>query len=120
MTKNQSGQILIVVFIALGVVLFTVLSIITGAQVYFQNSQHSVDGEKAVALAEAGIDKALNSLNKTGGSYNGESETSVGDGSYSVTITSTDAATKVIEATGYMPNKTKPKLKKTIKVTSSR
>jgi len=120
MTKNQSGQILIVVFIALGVVLFTVLSIITGAQVYFQNSQHSVDGEKAVALAEAGIDKALNSLNKTGGSYNGESETSVGDGSYSVTITSTDAATKVIEAIGYLPNKTKPKIKRTIKATSSR
>lgn len=118
--KNQSGQILLVVFVSLGVVLFTVLSIIAGAQIYFLNSRYSVDGEKATALAEAGIDKALNSLNKTGGSYSGETETQLGEGSYSVTITSKDSATKVIESTGYIPGKANPKAKRTIKITSSR
>lgn len=117
---NQKGQILVIVFIALGVVLFTVLSVVAGAQVYFLNSTHSIDVEKAITLAEAGIDKALASLNKTGGSYNGEAETVFGDGSYSVTITSKDAATKVIEATGYIPNKTNHKVKRTIKITTSR
>lgn len=120
MIKKESGQILVVVFITLGVVLFTVLAVVTGAQVYFQNSQYSIDAEKATALAEAGIDKALNSLNKTGGNYNGELEIPLGEGSYSVTITSTDAATKLIEATGYIPNKDKAKVKRTIKTTSSR
>ena len=121
MTKlKESGQILILVFIALGVVLFTVLFIIAGAQVYFQNASYSLDGEKALSLAEAGIDKALNSLNSTGGSYNGESETVFGDGSYSVTITSTDAAIKVIEATGYVPNKAQARAKRTLKITASR
>lgn len=118
--SEESGQILIVVFIALGVILFTVLSVTTGAQIYFSNSSYTVMSEKAFALAEAGIDKAINSLNKTGGSYNGESETTLGDGTYSVTITSKDAATKVIEATGYLPNKASAKVKRTIKVTSSR
>ncbi|MEK7617285.1 MAG: choice-of-anchor R domain-containing protein [Patescibacteria group bacterium] len=119
MIKNQSGQILVVVFIALGVVLFTVLSVVAGAQIYFQNSQHSVDAEKVVAFAEAGVDKALNSLNKTAGSYNGENETFLEEGSYSVKITTKDAATKLIESTGYLPNKSDPKLQRTVKVQAS-
>lgn len=112
--RNQSGQILVIAFIALGVVLFSVLSIIAGAQIYFQNSLYSEGAGKATALAEAGIDKAIASLNKTSGSYNGESETSLGDGSYVVTVTNKDALTKVLEVTGYIPHKTAPKARKTI------
>lgn len=118
--QKEKGQILVVVFIALGVVLFTVLSVVAGAQIYFQNTTYSVDAEKATVLAEAGVDKALTSLNKTGGAYLGETETVLGEGSYSVTVTSADAATKIIEATGYIPNKTKPKVKRTVKITASR
>lgn len=118
--KDQSGQILVVVFVALGVVLFTVLSIIAGAQVYFQSSSYSIDAEKATALAESGVDKAINSLNKTGGAYSGETETTLGEGSYSVTVTSKDAATKSIEATGYIPSKEKAKVKRRIKISASR
>ncbi len=114
--KNQSGQILLLVFVTLGVVLFTVLFVIGGSQLYFGNATYSVNSEKATTLAEAGIDKALASLNKTGGSYNGETETSFGDGSYSVTVTNKDAANKILQVTGYIPNKTSPKSKKTISV----
>src|SRR3989344_9425250 len=96
-SPREAGQILIIVFVALGVVLFTVLSIITGAQIYFQNSLYSTNVEKATALAEAGVDKALNSLNKTGGSYNGETETIFGDGSYSVLVTNKDAVDKILQ-----------------------
>lgn len=121
MTKfKESGQILILVFVALGVVLFTVLFIIGGSQVYFQNSQYSYSAESATALAEAGVDKALASLNKTGGSYNGETETNLGDGSYSVTVTNKDGATKILTATGYIPNKTSPRSKRTISIQASK
>lgn len=118
--SEEKGQILIIVFIALGVVLFTVLSVIAGAQIFFQNASYSIEAEKANILAEAGIDKALNSLNKTGGSYNGEGETTLGDGSYSIKITTKDAATKVIESTGYLPNKSNPKIQRTIKIETSK
>lgn len=118
--RNQNGQILIIVFVALGVVLFTVLSVVAGAQIYFSNSNYTVNAEKATSLAEAGVDKALASLNKTGGSYLGEVETALGDGTYSVTITSSDAATKVIRVAGYIPNKASAKVKRTIKITASR
>ncbi len=118
--KNEDGQMLPLVFIALGVVLFTVLFIIGGSQVYFQNAIYSYQAEQATALAEAGVDKAITSLNITGGNYNGEPETVLGTGSYSVNITSVDAATKVIQATGYIPNKTQARVKRTIKITASR
>lgn len=119
MIRKESGQILIIVFVALGVVLFSVLFIIAGAQIYFGNAQHAYEAEKAVFLAEAGIDKAVNSLNKNP-NYAGETETNLGDGSYSVTLTTKDAASKIIEATGYIPSKTNPKVKRTIKIESSR
>jgi len=120
MIRNQKGQILILVFVALGVVLFTTLFIIGGAQVYFQNTQYSTNAEKATALAEAGVDKALNSLNKTGGSYNGETETIFGDGSYSVLVTNKDAVDKILQVTGYIPSKANPKTKRTISVQASK
>lgn len=119
-SKKQSGQILVVVFVVLGVVLFTVLSLIAGAQIYYQNASYAQDAEKATSLAEAGVDKALNSLNKTGGSYSGETETFLGDGSYSVTVISTDVSTKLVQSTGYVPNKAEAKVKRTIKMNVSR
>lgn len=120
MINNQNGQILILTFIALGVVLFTVLFVIGGAQVYFQNASYSTNSERALGLAEAGVDKALASLNKTGGTYNGESETILGDGSYSVAVTDKDAGTKILQVTGYIPNKSDPKVKRTISVQVSK
>lgn len=120
MTNNQSGQILILVFIALGVVLFTVLFVIAGAQVYFQNASYSLDGEKALALAEAGIDKALGSLNSTGGTYNGENQTVFGPGEFSVSITNKNPTTKVIKSTAYVPNAASPKVTRNIQIEVSR
>lgn len=114
MINKEKGQILVLVITALGVVLFTVLFIIGGAQLYFQNALYSVNSEKAVLLAEAGIDKAVASLNETGGSYNGETETTLDEGSFSVEIADKDAANKIIKSTGYIPNKSNPKVKRAV------
>ncbi len=110
---DEKGQILVIVFIAVGVVLFTVLSVIAGAQIYYSNSTYTVNAEKATALAEAGVDKALASLNKNP-SYIGESETILGDGSYSTTITTKSTNVKAIQSTGYIPSKDNPKVKRII------
>ena len=113
---KQKGSMLIIVFLALGVVLFTVLFVVSGSQTYFQNAQYNYNAEQATAIAEAGIDKALASLNATWGSYSGELETPLGDGSFSVLITNKDATTRILTVTGYIPNKTNPKVKRTILV----
>lgn len=114
--NNEKGNMLLFGFVALGIVLFTVLFIVSGAQTFFQNAQYNYNAEQATAIAEAGIDKALASLNATWGSYSGEIETPFGDGSYSVIIENKDANTKILIVTGYIPNKTNPKVKRTISI----
>ncbi len=116
---GMDGQILPLVMIVVGLIMGSVLVMIGGSQLYFQNSTYSLNSEKATALAEAGLDKAVASLNKTGGNYNGETETILGDGSYSVTVTTKNSSTKLVQSTGYLPNKTNPKVKRTINIEAS-
>lgn len=110
----QSGQVFILITVVLAVVMLTTVAIIGGALTFSQSSKYSTETVQATNLAEAGIDKAVASLNKTGGSYNGENEVNLGEGSYTVEITSVDSSTKLIKATGYVPNKANPKSKKTV------
>ncbi len=118
--KRQSGQIFIFVIIVVAIILFTTLLLVGGSRLYFDNANYSVNAERANNLAEAGIDKALNSLNKTGGTYNGESETFLENGSYSISITNKDASTKIIKSTGYVPSKTKAKAKRSVQLQVSK
>lgn len=111
---------MILSIIVLGVIMVSTLLTIGGSQVYFSNTNYSAEAEKATALAEAGLDKAVASLNKSGGTYSGESETAFGDGTYSVTISSKDVATKTIESIGFMPNKADPRVKRTVRMDISK
>lgn len=121
MTKNtQTGQMLILAIIVVVLVLINVLAIISGAQLFSQNTNYTNQSAAVLNLAEAGVDKALASLNKTGGSYTGETETVLGSGSLSVSITSSTPNTKIIESTGYIPSKENAKVKRTVKMTVAR
>lgn len=117
---NQTGQILVLALTTVAVVLFSTLFIVAGSQLYFQNTSYTLQAEKATALAEAGIDKAVAALNNSGGTYNGETETFFGEGSYAVLVTSKDTVTKIVEATGYLPNKTNPKVKRVVRIEISK
>lgn len=116
---KQQGQVVLLLILVVSVVLAITMALVGGATLYFQNATYSVNSEKATALAEAGIDKAVVSLNSNP-NYAGEIEEMFGDGSYSVTLTTKDAATKIIESTGYIPNKLTPKVKRTIKIEASK
>lgn len=118
MTK-QSGQVLVLAIIVVGLVLFNSLAIIGGAQIYRQNTNYSVESTQATDLAEAGINKALASLN-LGGSYSGDTEVNLPEGSFSVKITSPNQSSKIIESTGYVPSKANPKSQRTVKITASK
>lgn len=120
MRQNQQGQSLILALIALTVIILGVLTLISSSYTVKQNSRYTLDTLDAANLAEAGIDKAVATLNSTGGSYNGESETQLGSGSYSVTVTSQSPTTIQIQSTGYIPNKTNPKVKRTVKMQVSK
>ena len=117
---SQNGQMFVLIVIVLTVIMLTTVAIIAGALTFSQSSKYSTEVVQAVNLAEAGIDKAVASLNSTGGTYNGDSETPFGAGSYEIKITSIDAGTKQIEATGYVPNKASPKSRKAISMRVSK
>ncbi len=108
----QKGQVLILAIVVLSLVVISTVLLLNGSISFLQNTNYSVSKLQAVSLAEAGIDKAVASLNATGGSYSGEgtgvSGIALGSGEYSVTITNIDANSKKITSTGYVPNKIKP------------
>lgn len=124
---NERGQISFLVIIVLAVVMFSVLLIVGGAQLYHSNAYYSSQEEKALALAEAGIDKAVATLNKTGGAWIGEglgtsgiAIGNPGEGEYSVKITTKDAGTKIIEATGFLPDKVNSKVSRKVQIEVSK
>src|SRR5688500_16259335 len=97
LVSNEKGQILVfAIGILLVIIIMTVL-LISNAFTYSASSKYSTESLQAMNLAEAGIDRAVAALNKTAGSYNGESETVLGNGSYSVTVTSIDGSNKIVE-----------------------
>jgi hypothetical protein len=120
MISNQQGYMMVLVMLVVAMVSISTVLTIGGSQLFYQNSSYTYNVHKAQALAEAGIDKAVASLNKTGGSYNGETETVLGDGSYSVSVTDKNATTKLVEATGYYPSKANPKVKRTVSLQISK
>jgi len=118
--NNQKGQMLILITIVVGLVLINTLVVLGGSQTFFQNSTYTIQASQALNLAEAGLDKAIASLNSSGGSYQGDSSLVLGNGVISVSITTPSANTKIIEATAYIPTKENPRVKRTIKATASK
>lgn len=81
--------------------------------VHSKAERQAVASSKAYRLAEAGIEKAMYEFN-TGAAYTGETNTTLGDGAFTVTVTTIDANNKRITATGYYPNSVSPTETKTI------
>lgn len=116
-TVNRSGQVLIIAIVFLAVVLIISATMFSRVANFLRFGTTSVIREQATHLAEAAIDKAIWQLNETAGSYSGEANTPLGTiGTFTVTITSKTSSLKTITATGYVPNATNPKAKRTIKV----
>lgn len=116
MKNCQKGQTIILSLIVLTIVIIGVLVMISNSFTAKQNSRYTLDSLDATNLAEAGIDKAVATLNKTAGQYNGESETQLGNGSYVVKVTPVDASSFQVESTGYIPNIANYKSKKTVSI----
>lgn len=114
---NQKGAAFALALIALTVVLVVAAVLTTNSYTYKQNARYSLDSLEATNLAEAGVDKAVAALNETGGSYNGEVSTKIGDGEFTVSITNVDQNTKIVESTGYIPNRENPKSTKKVSIT---
>ena len=99
-----------------------IMTVTTGFFNYFgsavQSERFSLASAQALALAEAGVDKAVYELNQNG-SYTGETNTILGNGMFSVSIVSIDNNTKRVAATGFVPNSTRPTATKVVQTNVS-
>jgi hypothetical protein len=117
-TASQSGHLIIYALVFMGIMMVAAASLVGYTTINVRSARTAQWQTQALYLAEAGIDKALYQLNEES-SYTGETNTALGGGQYSVSITSIDAGTKLITATGYIPNSTNPVAKKVIKATAT-
>ncbi len=118
-SKNQNGQVLIIAIIFMAVILILSAAMLSKVGNYLRFGANSVQGEQAIELAEAGVDNTIWQLNKNGGICPAActNETQLGAiGTFKVTVVDNSLTLKTVTSTGYVPNSTNPKKKRTIKV----
>ncbi len=113
---GQNGSALIISFIFMLVILVLVGSLFEFVTQNVKATRRAVAGEQAMALADAGVDKAVSELNATAGSYTGETGTVLGTGVFDSSVANLSASLKEITVTGYAPNKTNPQASRTVKI----
>lgn len=115
--KEQDGQIIIIAVVFTAVLLTLAGALMGYITQYTRAEKNSIASTQALHLAEAAVDKAIFELNQNQ-SYSGESGTSLGAGTFTVSV-ATSGSIKKITATGYVPNSTNPVAYRTIKVQAS-
>jgi len=115
--NNQKGAALVsaLVFLMILTVIGIALTELTLTGFKYINQSHT--SVQAQDIAEGGIHKALYELNKPGSTYTGETDTVLGNGTFTVQVATIDPNTKTITSTGYIPNRTAYQMQKTIRVT---
>ena len=116
-----SGQMMIIAIIFLAVILVLSAALFTSVAGFLRFGSNSILREQATHLAEAGIERTLWKLNQTAGACDNtcDDEITIGTtGTFKVTIqekTPPNPNLKTIIATGYVPNATAPRAKRTVK-----
>ena len=115
---RSRGSILLFAIIISAVVMAMTTSFFNYFGSAVRSERFSLASSQANMLAEAGIDKAIYELNQNA-SYPGETDTSLGNGAFSVSVASIDGNTKRLTATGFVPDSVHPTATKVIQVTAS-
>lgn len=111
----RRGQVMIIALVFLAVVLIIASSLFTRVADFIRFGSNSVMKEQATNLAEAGVDYAVQKLNEAPiGTYAGDSQT-LSTGMVVISVADKGTNLKTITVTGYVPNTTNPRAKRTIK-----
>jgi Tfp pilus assembly protein PilX len=112
--NNQNGQIIIVGLVFFAIILFFSAALITQISTNVKSERQSILKDQALQLAEAGMDKAAYQLNQNS-NYSGESNTVLGEGTFTITVSDVNSSTKRITSTGYVPNSINPRSVRIVK-----
>lgn len=114
-TKTMSrGYILVLALVFLGIFFTTGTAYLSSVTSSTRNARTATASAQALAIAEAAMDTAAYQINQNP-SYGGETNTSFGNGVFSISVSTIDSNTKLITATGTVPDTQHPLATKTIK-----
>ncbi|MDD3531638.1 MAG: hypothetical protein PHV99_03565 [Candidatus Pacebacteria bacterium] len=112
--RYARGQIVLLALVFAGIFAVVSTALVGATTSYSRAERTTIAGVQALALAEGALDKAVSQLNQNP-SYTGETNTALGNGTFTITVSTVDTSTKRITATGYIPNNVTPIATKTIK-----
>ncbi len=114
--RFRRGYILVLALIFAGIFATVSTALVGYATSYSRSERSTVAAAQALAIAEGALDKAIGQMNLNP-SYSGETNTALGNGTFTITMANIDAQTKRVTATGYVPNSANPVATKTVKAT---
>ena len=119
-SKKTSGQVMIIALVFLAVVLIIASSLFSRVADFIRFGSNSVMKEQATNLADAGLDYATQRLNDLAGAYpdadgEGTDTQTLPTGQVVIQVVKKSENLKTITATGYIPNSTNPRAKRTVK-----
>ncbi len=116
--KKQKGQIIIIAIVFMAI-FFTISTALIGyTWVNLKSSRSSYTENQILYLANAGLNKAINQLNQDP-TYSGETNTILGNGTFTVTVSTIDTNTKRITSTGFVSTNLGTVSSRTVKATAS-
>lgn len=112
--RYTRGYIVLLALIFAGIFATVGTALVGYTTSYGRAERTTVASVQALSIAEGALENAINQLNLNP-SYGGETDTPLGNGTFTVTVSSLDSQTKRIAATGYVPNSASPTATKTIR-----
>jgi hypothetical protein len=114
--KSQEGQILLFTLVFTLIILSLVGALVGYAGVQIKSHRQAVAREKALSIAEAGVELGLWKLNNQLG-YTGEANTSYGDGTFTIATTNLSSRSKLLKVDAYIPNQSQPIAHRQVQIT---
>lgn len=112
--QYSRGYIILLVLIFTGIFATVSTAFVGYLLSYGRLERAMVANAQALALAEGALDHAASQFNQNP-SYSGETDTALGNGVFTITVTNIDSNTKRVTATGHVPNSQNPIATKVIK-----
>ncbi|MCR4276117.1 MAG: hypothetical protein NUV90_01905 [Candidatus Parcubacteria bacterium] len=108
------GQIILLALVLAGVFAMVSTALVGFVNSYGRAERVTVAAAQALAIAEGALENAIGKLNQNP-AYAGETNITLGPGTFTITVESIDSATKRITATGSVPNSSNPTATKIVK-----
>lgn len=112
------GQIILVALVFFGIFVSVTTAFIGFLLSGEREVRLAIASTQALQLAEAGVDKAMYQLNQNP-NYTGETDTAVGNGTFTITVSILDGSTKLITTTGTVTVNGSTLATKTVRVRAS-